>query len=113
MKTLKTETSPRGFDYAKRVISNKVLNYILKPIDINEFLKVISEVMQLCSREKEDESKIKKLNEGYNKVLLYEKEKLLQGIINGARIDEGFKVRLNKFRGRFCIMLNKIAEIYA
>lgn len=78
------------FDYARKAIDNKAISYILKPIVIEEFLKVIENVIKLCSDEEENEKKNFEIMEGYKKVLVYEKEKLLLDLINSKTYDNDY-----------------------
>lgn len=72
------------FEYAKKAIDFNISHYILKPIDVAEFLQVTSKVMELCKSEKETQEKSLKLLEGYRKGIEYEKEKLLLDLINSG-----------------------------
>ena len=40
------------FEYAKKAMEAKAVNYLLKPIDVQEFLKVISSTMAKCREDK-------------------------------------------------------------
>jgi two-component system response regulator YesN len=77
------------FDYAKKAMENSAMYYLLKPVDPKDFFHIMSKVIKICSDEKDDEGKTKRLIEGYNKNLIYEKEKLLTDLINGTEIEEG------------------------
>jgi two-component system response regulator YesN len=76
------------FEYAKKSMESGAMYYLLKPVDPNEFLYIMSKVIKNCSDEKDEEGKMTKLIEGYNKNLIYEKDKLLTDLINGTEIEE-------------------------
>ena len=40
------------FEYAKKAMEAKAVNYLLKPIDVQEFLKVISSTMAKCREDR-------------------------------------------------------------
>lgn len=82
------------FDYAKRAIENDTFRYLLKPVEIEEFLDVIHNIMDICSKEEEEEKKTKEISDSYRQILIYEKEKLLLNIINSEAIDDSFKKRI-------------------
>jgi Response regulator containing CheY-like receiver domain and AraC-type DNA-binding domain len=78
------------FDYARKAISISALDYIMKPIDDNEFLNVITKVIGLCEKEKLDQEKNKIINDIFTRNAKYEKEKILMDIINGIEINEDY-----------------------
>ncbi|MCY9693582.1 response regulator [Paenibacillus alginolyticus] len=39
------------FEYAQRAIDLNAIRYILKPVQVSEFIKVVSQVIQLCEQE--------------------------------------------------------------
>lgn len=84
------------FDYAKKAIDNSVQNYLLKPIDPEEFFNVMSRTIAVCAEYEEKAINAEKLMEGYNKGLAYEKEKLILDILNGAAAEEKNLQRLNE-----------------
>lgn len=69
------------FDYARKAIQDKAMSYILKPIDIKEFLDVLGRVIELCDEEAENERREKKLLEENKKVKQYEKSSLLHSLL--------------------------------
>lgn len=84
------------FDYARKAMENSAIYYLLKPVDPAEFFNIISKVIKLCSDEKDKERKITNLLESYNKSLIYEKEKLLTDLVNGAVVEEGLLQHLGE-----------------
>ncbi|WP_105616509.1 response regulator transcription factor [Vallitalea okinawensis] len=82
------------FEYAMKAIDLKVKKYILKPIDIDQFLNVMNDVVSLCKQERKEDEVKEKLIECYNKSVQYEKEKILLDIIRGLKCDEHLKKRI-------------------
>lgn len=58
------------FDYAKRALEAQVVNYLLKPIELEEFSQVMGKVIDSCERRKQEEEREKKLKESDRKMLL-------------------------------------------
>lgn len=79
------------FDYAKQAIGLNVFHYILKPIDVDEFRTVMSRVIQQCSDEENTKKNQEKLLLGYEKSIVYEKEKVLFNLLNGKEFDSSFE----------------------
>lgn len=75
------------FDYAKQAIHIGVAQYILKPIRMEEFLKVMDQVLSLCKEEEEARVHNEMLLRGYKKGLQYEKEKVLLDILQGNELE--------------------------
>lgn len=71
------------FEYAQRAIDLKAIRYILKPVQVSEFIKVVSQVIQLCEEERQAKAQQEKLEESYLKEVRYEKQKLLTDLIIG------------------------------
>lgn len=72
------------FDYAKKAIDINVFHYILKPIEVNEFLDVMTKVICLCREEEELKKREEKLIEGYEAGIRYQKEKILMDVLMGV-----------------------------
>ena len=83
------------FDYAKKAIENNILSYLLKPIVINEFLDVIQNAVNICSKEEEEHQRIREITESYRRILIYEKEKIMLDLINGKVLNDDFKARVD------------------
>jgi len=71
------------FEYAQRAIDLKAIRYILKPVQVSEFIKVVSQVIQLCEEERQTKAQQERLEESYRKEVRYEKQKLLTDLIIG------------------------------
>lgn len=82
------------FEYAKKAIDLNVIHYILKPIDINEFLKVFSNIIKVCDEEKAELINTQKILEGYNKGIKYEKQKILFDLLQSTNIDKALFKRM-------------------
>ncbi|MBN4049411.1 response regulator [bacterium AH-315-N14] len=75
------------FDYAKKAISIKVFDYVLKPVDENEFINTALKIIELCKQEKMEKENTDKILHGYKKSLLYEKEE--SHILNDIENEKG------------------------
>lgn len=87
------------FDYAKKAIDINVVHYILKPIQVKEFLDVFTKVIDMCKKEKDAKEQEQKLIQVYNKAIENEKEKLLIDLMNGVKVDEQL-MKLIKLTGK-------------
>ena len=82
------------FDYAKRALKTTVANYLLKPIVISEFKETIKFVKEKCRKKKEKQHLETIWQEGYRKVLAYEKQNLLLDLLSGRTVDAAFSQKL-------------------
>ncbi len=82
------------FEYAKKAIDISALNYILKPVNTQEFHKVMNHVIELCREELREKDRNEKLMEVYHKNLQYERENVLIDLINGAQVNQRLKSRM-------------------
>jgi len=73
------------FEYARRALRTNVSNYLLKPIQVPEFLAAIHRAMDACLEKEADRARERKLLEGYRLGMAYEREKMLLEAINGAK----------------------------
>jgi len=89
------------FEYAKKALENKIISYLLKPIDIEEFLYVINDVINLCKTEFEEEEKKKEFRDKYEKVALYEKKNCLMNLVNYENIDNDLEKRIEACQMEF------------
>ncbi|MBP3962923.1 response regulator [Paenibacillus sp. DLE-14] len=83
------------FEYAQKAIDVNAIRYILKPVQVNEFLKVISQVIHMCEKEKQEEERQKQLEEAYGQgIIRHEKQRLVSQLIHGENNDqhESFEV---------------------
>lgn len=72
------------FEFARRAMRTNVTNYLLKPIQIPEFLAAMQSVIAKCQAKEEARSQASELLEGYNRGLVYEREKQLMDALNGT-----------------------------
>lgn len=69
------------FEYAQRAIDLKAIHYILKPVQVSEFIKNITEVIQLCEESLKLKVQQERLEAAYLKEVRYVKQKQLTDII--------------------------------
>ncbi len=79
------------FDYAKQAIGLNVSHYILKPIDVDEFQTVMLKVIQQCNDEENTKKNQEKLLLGYEKSIVYEREKVLFRLLNDKELNAGIE----------------------
>ncbi|WP_309118694.1 response regulator [Paenibacillus sp.] len=75
------------FEYAQRAIDLRAIRYILKPVEVNEFLKVMSQVIQLCEEERQAKDQYKKLEEAYWRGVHFEKQTIVARMLHGESPD--------------------------
>ncbi|MFS0723130.1 response regulator transcription factor [Paenibacillus sp. 1P07SE] len=73
------------FEYARRAIRTQVSNYLLKPIQVPEFLAAINRALDACLEKEAERARNIMLLEGYRRGMIYEREKMLLDAINGTR----------------------------
>ncbi|MFD0713056.1 response regulator [Paenibacillus sp. GCM10027626] len=96
------------FEYAQRAIDLKAIRYILKPVQVSEFIKVVAQVIQLCGEERQAKEQQVRLEESYRKEQRYNKQKLLTDLIMGHKEPEeiGQPLPIASFNGyRYVRML--------
>jgi len=71
------------FEYAQKAIDLKAIHYILKPVEIGEFMRVVSNVIQMCDEDQQEKMKNERIQEVYWKGIRYEKQKFLYDLIQG------------------------------
>ena len=72
------------FDYAKRAIPLQIAHYLLKPIEVSEFLDVMRQVIRHCEEDKAKAAEQEKLQSYQRQGVKYRKEKLLLDLIHGS-----------------------------
>jgi two-component system, response regulator YesN len=75
------------FEYARRALRTNISNYLLKPVQITEFLSVVKEATQACEDKAAEKLRNEQLVEGYNRGLVYEKEKMLLDSLSGVKLN--------------------------
>ncbi|CAI6061704.1 response regulator transcription factor [Cohnella sp. JJ-181] len=73
------------FEYARRALRTNVSNYLLKPIQVPEFLSVIREAIAACEEREAGKMRELRLLEGYERGVAYEREKMLLDAIYAPR----------------------------
>ncbi|SFD50278.1 two-component system, response regulator YesN [Paenibacillus catalpae] len=73
------------FEYARRAMRANVSNYLLKPIQVPEFLTAIQRATDACLEKEAERKRELQLLEGYRLGMAYEREKMLLDAINGIR----------------------------
>ncbi|MBB6734774.1 response regulator transcription factor [Cohnella zeiphila] len=73
------------FEYAKRALKTNASQYILKPINIAEFRKVLETTIASCEERKREREEWQRVMEGYRKGMQYEKEKGLLDALYGTK----------------------------
>ncbi|WP_409341934.1 response regulator [Paenibacillus sp. MBLB4367] len=71
------------FEYARKAIDLNAVTYLLKPVQIDEFLKVISQTVQLLKEERQDMQSQEHMRRLYLKGVRYEKQRLVAEMLNG------------------------------
>ncbi len=72
------------FEYARRALRTNVANYLLKPIQIKEFLHVVEQVIEACNKKTAEKLRNEELQVGYERGLAYEREKILLDALYGV-----------------------------
>jgi two-component system, response regulator YesN len=88
------------FEYAQKAIRFQIFSYLLKPIDVHEFVQVFTSVIDACKQERLEKERQLALLEGYQRGMEYEKEKLLLDLIHTGISEPGYDP-LDMQEGRF------------
>ncbi|WP_339203899.1 response regulator [Paenibacillus sp. FSL K6-3182] len=89
------------FEYAQKAIDLKAIHYILKPVQVSEFIKNMTEVIELCEEALKLKVQQEKLEAAYLKEVRYEKQKQLTDIILSKAEEADDKRDLKVPTGRF------------
>ncbi|WP_169081356.1 response regulator [Paenibacillus sp. PL91] len=81
------------FEYAQKAIQLGTVNYMLKPIDVKEFLKMFQSIIAILEDERLQREKDELLIKGFHKGVAYEKEKLLFDLLQGRESDVHYEER--------------------
>ncbi|MEC0091912.1 response regulator [Paenibacillus macquariensis] len=81
------------FEYAQKAIQLGTVSYMLKPIDVKEFLKVFDSIIAILEDERLQREKDELLIKGFHKGVAYEKEKLLFDLLQGRERDVHYEER--------------------
>ncbi|MBM7566247.1 response regulator transcription factor [Paenibacillus sacheonensis] len=69
------------FEYARKAIDLKAMHYILKPVEVHNFLKVLVQVIQMCKDEQKEREDAVKYQEAYRAGIQSEKYKKLTELL--------------------------------
>lgn len=72
------------FDYAQQAIHLQVVQYLLKPVVVEDFLNVMRELIRQCDEEDAKQRREADLLEGYEQGQRYEQDKWLLDQLNGT-----------------------------
>lgn len=82
------------FEYAKKALEANAINYLLKPIELDEFNKVMCDVIKLCEDQKSDSEYIETLKELDRKMFLYK-------LMTGGYLKDIEKKKINEIQKNF------------
>ncbi|MGQ7887586.1 response regulator transcription factor [Paenibacillus sp. WC2504] len=72
------------FEYAKQAIQIHVVHYLLKPVEVSEFLEVVTQVVHLCDEDREQRERTLKLQQVYEIGSRYVQEQTLLNLLQGS-----------------------------
>jgi two-component system, response regulator YesN len=72
------------FEYAQKAIQYNIFAYLLKPVEVEEFVRVFTDVSRQCRQERERQEQEDMLQLGYRKGMEYEKERMLLDLLSGS-----------------------------
>lgn len=72
------------FEYAQKAISYNIYAYLLKPVEVEEFVRVMTRVTNQCLEERQQQEQEQQLRRGYEKGVEYEKGKMLLDLLAGV-----------------------------
>ncbi|WP_340003768.1 response regulator [Paenibacillus sp. FSL K6-0276] len=81
------------FEYAQKAIQLGTVSYMLKPLDVKEFLKTFQSIIGILEDERLQKEKDELLIKGFHKGVAYEKEKLLFDLLQGRESDADYEER--------------------
>lgn len=72
------------FDYARKAIEVKAVNYLLKPLVIDQFNRTMTDIIALLRRRDAEQERLEKMLEGYKIGVAHVKEKQLLDLLGGS-----------------------------
>ncbi|MFC5648232.1 response regulator [Paenibacillus solisilvae] len=72
------------FDYARKAIELRAVNYLLKPIVIDHFSSTMSDIIDLLTSREAEQEQLEKMLEGYKIGVAHVKEKMLLDLLSGS-----------------------------
>ncbi|WP_165972158.1 response regulator [Paenibacillus piri] len=85
------------FEYAKQAIQIQVVHYLLKPVEVAEFLGVVTEVVRLCDEDREQKARSQQLQQVYEIGSRYVQEQMLLDLLHGSKSANGAAAALNDY----------------
>ncbi|MFC4600959.1 response regulator transcription factor [Cohnella hongkongensis] len=86
------------FEYAQRAIDVRAIRYMLKPIQVTDALKVLSQAAQQCEEERQEREQLERMEMAYERESRKEKTRLLADLLSGRlQPDEYAGMRLSEF----------------
>ncbi|MEK3909999.1 response regulator [Paenibacillus sp. FSL H7-0331] len=83
------------FEYAKQAIHIQVVHYLLKPVEVSEFLEVVTEVVRLCDEDREQRARSQQLQQVYEIGNRYVQEQMLFDLLYGTQSADKVGTALN------------------
>lgn len=71
------------FEYTQKAVRVRVDDYLLKPVDENEFCRVINQAVAVLDRKARELSRRQKLLDDYRSANFYRKEQLMEQLLSG------------------------------
>ncbi|RAV21279.1 response regulator [Paenibacillus contaminans] len=84
------------FEYAKQAIAYKVEHYILKPIEVGEFLQVMESAITLCEQAAENKRQARTFENAHRMAAQYEKKQLLWELLHSGPISDSLRNRVDE-----------------
>lgn len=85
------------FDYAKRAIKLNVIEYILKPVNVEELTAILKKIKFNLDEEIEQKRNVSLLREGYVKSLPIIREHFLNDLVHGGMKSEKISEKLKEY----------------
>lgn len=86
------------FEYAKKSIDLNVMKYVLKPISLNEIIKIIVETREKINKEIETRNSLERLKLYYDESYPIMRQRFLEGLINGDFLMDSIKKWINYYK---------------
>lgn len=86
-----------NFDYAKKAIQYRVMEYILKPITARELTDTLVSILERIQKEEKETAQIDQIKSAYEKSKPVLKERFLNQLIRGGNIYRDLGVRMESY----------------
>lgn len=84
------------FDYAKRALKYRVIDYVLKPVTAVELTDILVRVKDVLDREQEESKQIEKIKQAYADNLPVMKERFLNQLLEGSYKKKDIEEKLSR-----------------